>query len=163
MAMLNYEELVHIDEDNLESAWLVQASRYMQAVRAECEAKKLVAVLDEKQGVIEAETIRRLREERKDEKRATTETELKQLCNTTAAVRDVKQELREAEYQRDMMKGVREALDHRRNALQDLVQMAIRNMRAEPRLAGISRNEVEQVMDVASQKTRPIRPPRKTV
>ena len=161
--MLNYEQLVHIDENNLQASWLCQANRYMHAVKAECDAKKQVAELEEKLQVVEAEATKALRESYATAKASEkpTETFFKQEVAQNADVRAVKTEIREAEYQKSMMSGLRQALDHRANGLRDLVQMAVRNLKADPTLPGVTRTEVEEVMTSVRQKQNPIRPPRR--
>lgn len=158
--MLDYAQLTHIDEGNLQAGWLSQPGHYMEAVKAECDAKRQVSELEEKLSVLEATTTSMLRENNKDTKPAPTETFYKQAVAQWPEVQAVKSELREAEYQKDMMHGLREALDHRASALRDLVQMAVKNLRAEPTLSGITRQDVEDVMTSIRQKANPIQSPR---
>ena len=158
---MDYDKLVEIDRGDLEESWLVQAPRYMQLVRAEAEAKKQVSEIKEKQDTITATRAKQVRSEADAAGTKLTEVALAQTLTIDAEVLAAKAEVRNAEYQKDMVSGARIALEHRKYALQDLVQLDLRNNRAEPAFKGAVKEEVEQVFTRNRQQAHPIQAPRR--
>jgi hypothetical protein len=143
---MNYNELMSIDEGRLDAEWAGQACRFMEFVEAEAEANRQVDALKEKQDTVEAGRALIIRKEYEDTSRKLTEASLSQLLVQDAEVHAVKEELRQAVYQQDMVNGARKAMEHRKAALENLVIIQGRNNRADPVVAGATKAQVTQVI-----------------
>lgn len=125
MEELNYERDIHIDESALDVEWLGQPLLMMRYTRAMARAEKEMMRMKEKQKVKYAELDKSVR---KDPAKYQIMVKLTETVVDGAIISDeeyqkVTEELIEATYEFNMVKGAVDSIKQRKDALQDLVKL----------------------------------------
>jgi hypothetical protein len=145
---MNYRDAMSIDESRLDREWAGQASTYMELVEHSAAASKVVDELKDRLGVIEADTEERIRRVNDDMKEAA----IKAAILLAPAVKDAKAKLNAARHELVLVRGAVDAMDHRKKALENLVQLHLANYRSEPRAKGDTRDVVRKMVDDGQSK-----------
>ncbi len=127
---MNYRQAMMIDEANLDREWAGQADRYMEFAEHAAAASKLVDELKDRLGVMEAEAESSIRERNDDMKEAA----VKAAVLLNRDVQAMKQTLNAAKKELSLVRGAVDAMDHRKKALENLVQLHLSNYRSSPRI-----------------------------
>lgn len=127
---MDYRQAMMIDEANLDREWAGQADRYMEFAEHAAAASALVDELKDRLGVEEAEAEERIRNSNDDMKEAA----VKAAVLLDRRVRDAKAKLNATKKELALVRGAVDAMDHRKRALENLVQLHLSNYRSTPRI-----------------------------
>jgi len=121
---MNYEQDIYIDQDGLDIECLDQAKLMLKYTRLQASAKKEVSRMKEALAVEKAELGRRIRKDPDDfDLDKVTEAVVE---NTIIIQPDYKRavsDLLDAQYEYDMIRGAVEAVQQRKDMLQDLIRL----------------------------------------
>lgn len=122
---VDYQKDLHIDESALDVEWLNQPMLMMKYSKELASAERDVARIKEKQSIIRAELDRdiRLNPERFKIDSKVTEAVVSNTILLEKSHKEISEELIEAWYEVRMVKGAVEAVQQRKDALQDLVRL----------------------------------------
>jgi hypothetical protein len=123
--MEDYERDLHIDEGGLDIEWLNQPSLMMKYSRELANAEREVSRMKEKLSVVRAELDRdiRLKPEKFNIDSKVTEAVISNAILLQPKYSKASEELIDAQYEFMMMKGAVQAVQQRKDALQDLVKL----------------------------------------
>lgn len=127
-----------IDKNRLDEEWVAQPRLYRQHAEMAAEAARDLAFAKTQLSLAEAEArqvIKQAPEEYGLEGKTTVD-DLKAAVATHKRVRRAQQDVIDKEYRADVVKAALRTIEHRKSALQDLVQLRLADYYAEPRLRG---------------------------
>ncbi len=122
---LDYQRDLHIDESALDVEWLSQASLMMRYSKELASAERDMTRMKEKQSVVRAELDRdiRLNPDKFGIDSKVTEAVIMSTILLNQKYKDVSGDLIDAQYEFAMTKGAVQAVQQRKDALQDLVRL----------------------------------------
>lgn len=159
--MASADEVLSIDESALDKEWQAQPRRVFFAAQKAAEARREVTGLANAVKVAEAEAALEIR---KDPAAfglvRATDDGVKAAVRVHPAVRQAEEQLAEAKYALDMAEGFVDALDHKKRAMENLVQLLAQNYWSPPRVRGAAATD-EAKAESAVRRSADIAPARK--
>lgn len=131
---MDFQSFVHIDEGALDVEWRNQPARYLEVAEAQSDAAAEVSRLVDRLESAESELggmIRANPEMYGITK--LTDPAVKEAVSSSERVKRLKDEIIEAKRTQSRLSGLLAAMDHRRRALENLVELWARNYHSEPR------------------------------
>ena len=156
---MDYQKLMHIDESNLEGEWLGQAARYMEMVEANADGQKQLDQLTDKLDVVQSTESVNIKHQMEAAGEKVTEAAVNRMLPDRPAIRTIKNEIIEAQRQATIVRGAVAAMEHRKKALEMLVQMQLARGRSEPTTNGATRAEVQTSLAQKRREANPIKLP----
>lgn len=124
MSELNYDQDVQIDENALDVEWLKQPSLMIKYARFVAEARKLEDIARERLEFIRAKLDQKIRKDPEGYGLSKiTETAIQNCIVQQPEYIAANREASDARYEYDIAKGVVQAIDHRKSALENLVKL----------------------------------------
>jgi hypothetical protein len=148
---MKYVDTVSIDESRLDREWAGQPARYQEMAEHCAAAETLVDQLKDQLDVIEAEEESRIRKEFDDLKEA----QVKAKVILSPKVIVTKEKLVKAKNEMRLIQGAVKAMDHRKKALENLVQLHLSAYHSEPRNANAKQAVEKMRNDQIADNLRP--------
>lgn len=122
---MNLTELMHIDPLALDVEWLDQANRFMKVSKEASVLKKELALLKEESDVLEANWVNRIRRHpaKYGMEDRITEGGIKAAVTANEEVRQMTTKIIDKQYELDLVSSAVRAMEHRKAALEELVQL----------------------------------------
>ena len=156
---MDYQKLMHIDESNLEDEWLGQAARYMEMVEANADGQKQLDQLADKLDVTQSTESAVIKHQMEAAGEKVTEAAVSRALPDRPAIRSLKAQIIDAQRQATIVRGAVTAMEHRKKALEMLVQMQRARGRSEPTTNGATRTEVQTSLAQKRREANPIKLP----
>jgi hypothetical protein len=152
---MDYRNTMAIDETRLDREWAGQASRYMEFAEHSAAASALVDELKDRLSVMEAEVADSIR----NSSEKVTEGRIREAVLLDADVREATRKLNAAKKEYALVRGAVDAMEHRKKALENLVQLHLANYRSEPRATtdvrqGMENSQAKAVADRMQPRSR---------
>lgn len=149
---MSIEQDLYIDESALDVEWLEQPLLMMRYTTKLADAKKEVMEIKDKIAVERAKLDRKIRKDPdKFKLEKITEAGVLSAIASQETYKKLNTELIEAMYEVDMIKGVVDAVQHRKDALQDLVKLHGQQYFAGPKVPRDITNEVKTRRDQSNK------------
>ena len=158
---MDYATIMRIDESNLEAEWLGQAARYMEMVEANADGQAQLDRLNDKLDVLQSTEAANIKKQLEAANEKVTEAAVNRLLPERPVIRALKVEIIDAQRQASIVRGAVTAMEHRKKALEMLVQMQLAKGRSEPSTQGATRSEVQNSLAQKRREANPIRLPHK--
>ena len=156
---MDYVQIMRIDESNLEAEWLGQAARYMEMVEANADGQKQLDQLNDKLDVLQSTEAANIKHQMEAAQEKVTEAAVNRLLPDRPAIRTLKAQIIDAQRQATIVRGAVTAMEHRKKALEMLVQMQLARGRSEPSTQGAVRSEVQNSLAQKRREANPIKLP----
>lgn len=140
--MTDADNILKIDKTRLPEEWCLQAERYHEAALDLAEASAELDAAEDTLKLVEAQEDLKIRRD-PEQPAKTTETAIKNMVVLSKPYQAAKRRIREASDNVNKLKALVIALDHKKKALESLVQLDGREFFAEPRARGDRRAEFE--------------------
>ncbi len=153
---LDYKKDISIDKDRLDIEWLMSGNTYMDWVEHQVNCAEILEDKESKLELLEAQLDKKIRsrdDQEKDEKakKKLTEAGIKNEIILDKEYQNLKEELRVARFNLSIAKGVLTSLDHKKKALEKLVDLWIMGYNSEPKQ---SSNVKSKILDGVSNRVR---------
>jgi hypothetical protein len=126
---MNYEDDIKIDRENLDGEFLKQPQLVFQYCKLEADADKKVNELEEKIKVAEAEAYKTA----KTSNERITEKAIQSIIDSDVTITVLYTALIKAKHNKKIVSAVVKAFDHRKSALENLVQLWMRDYFSTPK------------------------------
>jgi hypothetical protein len=126
---MNFGDSIKIEKDNLDGEFLRQPQLVFKFGKMEADADKEVNELEQKLKVAEAEAYKSAR----NSTEKITEKAIQSVIDSSDEVRKISNDLIKARYNKKIMAAVVKAFDHRKSALENLVQLWMRDYFSTPK------------------------------
>lgn len=154
---LDYKKSISIDKDQLDLEWLMSGNTYMDWVEYQVNCADLLKDKENKLELLEAQLDKKIRSsednQEKDEKpkKKLTEAGIKNEIILDKEYQALKEEIRVAKFDLAIANGVLTSLDHKKKALERLVDLWIMGYNSEPKQ---SSNVKTKILDGVSNRVR---------
>lgn len=147
--LLDYRSIIQIDEGCLDTEWARHSSCYMDVIEAQVAASEQLDKLRDKLSGTEAIIacdVRRNPEMYGAQK--ITDQVVKEIVASSDKIIVLQSEILQARRQLALLNGVVTAMEHRKKALENLVELYVCNYQSEPRpLSRVGREEADQILN----------------
>lgn len=151
--MSGYKKAVAIDGARLDCEWLRHPELYMDLVEAKVEARESLDRAKDALSVLRAECNAKVRRspERYGIDGKATEGAINAAVDEHPKIVAANARLLELRREHDLVSGAVDAMDHRKKALENLVQLHLSNYRSEPRAKRGDEEAIKQALNKPSQ------------
>jgi hypothetical protein len=119
----NFEKDLEVNENALDEEWIKQPYLYMSYAEAAAHAIQKAKEIKEKVNIIKAEADNRIRKDYEEKALKITETRINTYIPLDEEVQKINSELRKAELEVDLLNAGCKAMDHKKKALERLVDL----------------------------------------
>jgi hypothetical protein len=122
---MDLDKLMHIEPDALDVEWLEQAGRFMVVSKEASRLKKELSLMREEADVLEANMTNRIRRHpaKYGMEDRVTEGGIKAAVTANEEVRTLAGKIIDKQYELDLVQSAVRAMEHRKQALEELVQL----------------------------------------
>lgn len=127
---MSYERDIRINPDDLDESWLEQAPLFLQYSDALAAAEKQLNDVKEELTVLEATAFKNILD---NESKKPSDSVMNSMVSLDSNVMEKRKEVNQLKFDVGVLKGVVEAFNHRKKALEKLVDLRIYGLNAEPK------------------------------
>ncbi|MHC1623171.1 MAG: hypothetical protein ACXQTR_01105 [Candidatus Methanospirareceae archaeon] len=146
MKNFNPEEMIEIDENRLDDEWIIQPRLYFDCANRLAEARRDWDSAKSNLDVVKADTSQAVRADPASFGLSKmTEASISEVVAVSPKVREAVAKVLDSKYQVDVYQALVTAMDHKRKALEKLVDLFLASYYSKPRASREAEGEVEKL------------------